>query len=205
MRTYADVNDIEPTPNKACTIISTQPGGSYRYVWDATNPVPGTVAGSDANNMNLSFGRVDEFGVPIANTDNAPNINGGLQNGAVIMDTSGYQVTYANCWLIMPVGVTSATFTFRAYGATNCGLYLGPAYRYSKRIFWLNAPNPSLAVDMTNYPELCGRKIVAARLYNCNGYFHGGFQLQWNVGAGMVDIPVANVHGQQPSQSIYPS
>lgn len=195
----------QATPQKTCAVTSANPGNCVMRRWTSTTPaIPGVTPGSDGNNMTAAFSLVDAYNLPITNTVAAPDYNGNVA-GFQIPDISGYQVAYADAWLVLPVGVTTVSFGFRGYGNTSAGLYVGYAPKYAKRIFWNNVIiAPGGTVDCSLFPELCGRKILYAREYCCNGYFHGGHWITWNVGAGLVDVPVANTHGSQPYQSQYP-
>lgn len=194
------------TPDKPCTLVSTNNGNCVMKRWspEPNPPIPGVTTGADNNNMTTAFGLVDAYGIPITNTAFAPNFSGNVA-GFQIPDISTYQVSYADAWLVLPAGVQTVSFGYRAYGNTSAGLYVGYAPKYAKRLLWNNVVIvPGMTVDASLFPELCGRKVLFARTYCCNGYFHGGHFVQWNVGAGPVDIPVANTFGAQPSQSKYP-
>lgn len=191
------------TPDKVCAVTSANPGNAILKRWTNTVPaIPGVTPGNDGNNMTLAFGLVDAYNLPIPNTPAAPDYNGNV-GGFQIPDTSGYQVSYADAWIVLPAGVNSVSFGARGFGNTSAGIYAGFSQKYAKRILWNNVFVGG-AVDASKFPSLCGCRIVFVRTFCCNGYFHGGHYVQWNVGAGVVDIPVANTHGSPPFQSQYP-
>lgn len=194
------------TANQTCVVKSTNPGNAILRRWTTTTPaIPGVSPGSDANNMTLAFGLTDAYGLPVPNTPAAPDYSGNI-NGLYIPDTSGYQVAYTDGWIVLPVGVTVVSFGARGFGNTSAGIYVGYAPRFAKRILWGNVyAVPGGTVDASKYQELCGCKFMWVRTFAVNGYFHGGHYVQWNVGAGFVDVPVANVHATQPYCSQYPS
>ena len=206
MSTQSSYTRQSYTVNKACTIASANPGNGILRRWTVqpTPPIPGVTPGSDANNMQAAFGRLDSFGLPIPDTNAAPNYSGNV-SGLQIPNTAGYQVSYVDGWIVLPVGVTVVSFGYRGFGNTSVGIYVGKAPRYAKRIMWNNVLTvPGGTVDMTSFPELCGRKVAFVRSFCCNRYFNGGHYVNWNVGAGSVDIPTANTHGSQPYLSQYP-
>jgi len=153
--------------------------------------------------MTLAFALIDAFGLPIANSPNAPDTQG-FVSGIQTPNTAGYQVSYSDAWIAVPAGITSISFTPRGFGNTSSGLYAGISPWVATKRFWNNVGYPTLAIDLTGYPELCGRKIMFVRMFTANGYLNGGYFLQWDIGAGFVGVPVANTFGQQPAQSRYP-
>lgn len=186
-----------------CTVVSTRPGVTHRKVW-STPPIPGITPGSDANNLDLTFALRDSFGLPTINVAAAPNIDDYIA-GAQTGNTAGFAATMCDCWLVLPSGINSASFKSRSFGNHSIGFYLGKSFRYAKRYAWNVGNFTTAAIDMSRYSLLCGRRVIAARMYTCYGYFHYGYYLQWDIGAGFVDVPVANTHGEQPSQSSWPN
>jgi hypothetical protein len=192
------------TIDKVCTVSGLNAGQAYRRVW-TTPPLPGVIAGTDAgNNLNVAYARRDQFGLPTIDTDAAPNIAvyGANINTGNIANTAIYM---CDGWVVAPIGVTSLRLGSRTLGTCSIGLYAGKSFRYATRIAWNVGGFQSGAIDLTKFTQLCGRCVVAVRLYCCNGYFNGGYQLQWSLdGVTFVDVPVANIFGQQPFQSQYP-
>lgn len=198
--------NLKTTPNQACTVTSSNPGNAILKRWspEPTPPIPGVVSGSDANNMTLTFGLRDSYNLPIPNTAVAPNYNGNVA-GIQTPNTAGYQVSYADAWIVAPAGITSISFNYRGFGNTSGGIYIGKSPRYATLVMWNNVVTvPGGTVDMAKFFELCGQKIAFVRFMQVNGYFNGGGFLTWNVGAGFVDVPLANTHGAQPYVRKYP-
>lgn len=184
-----------------CSIVSTNPGTTHRNIW-TTQPIPGITSGSDANDLNTTFSLRDNFGLPAINVAAAPDINDYIA-GAQTGNTAGFAACIADCWISVPAGINTIAFQSRNYGNHNSGAYMGKAFRYAERIAWNTGFFTTGNIDISKYSLLCGQRIIALRAYVCNGYFNWGFFWQWNIGAGFVDIPVANTHGVQPSQSMW--
>lgn len=185
----------------ACTVTSSNPGGGWLIRWTVA-PIVGVTPGSDSNNMNQVFSAVDTYGVPTMQAGVAAPTYVGNVGGLNIPDTSGFQCATCDSWIAVPAGITSVIFRMRAYGNTAGGLYAGLAPKYAKRIFWQNAPLPSAALNIAEYPELCGRKVIFCRSFAVNGYFHGGhfIQISTDGGATFVDVTGALAYWAQPYQ-----
>lgn len=196
---------IKATPNKVCSITGLNAGQSYLTRW--TNaPIPGVTPGSDANDMTQTFANYDQYGLPdIAIGVTAPTFQGYI-SGLQCPNTAGFQAATATAWVAMPVGVNSVRFSYRGYGNTSGGLYVGKAFKYAKRVYWNNVGLGTADIDLSQYSLLCGRRILAMKTFCCNGYFNGGHwvTVSYDGGATYVDIPTANTFGQQPFQSQWP-
>lgn len=198
------------TPTVTCTITSANPGNGVLKRWspEPTPAIPGVSSGSDANNMQLAFGLLDSFGLPIPNTAVAPNFSGNV-SGLQTPNVATYQVSYVDGWVVLPVGVTVVRFRPRGFGNTAAGIYVGKAPRYATRIYWANANTvPNAEVDMSNFHELCGQKIAFVRSLTVNGYFNGGHFVQISTDGGTTFFDVtgaAMLHGSQPYLRKYPS
>lgn len=194
------------TPVQACTVTSANPGVAALRRWSPqpNPPIPGVTPGSDTNNMQAAFNLLDSFGLPIPTTAIAPNFSGNV-SGIQIPNIATYQVSYTDGWIVLPVGVTTVTLGVRYIGNCSVGIYVGKAQRYAVRVMWSNILVNGGVVNMTPFLELCGQKVAFIRIMLVNGYFNGGTYLQWNVGAGLVDVPTAAVHGSQPFLRKYPS
>lgn len=195
-------NGQPPSTIIPCTIVSTRTGVTHRNIWN-TAPIPGITPGSDANNLNTTFSLRDSYGLPAINVASAPNIDDYIA-GAQTGNTAGFAACIADCWISVPVGINTIQLQSRTFGVHNSGAYVGKALRYMNRVAWNTGFFTTANIDISDCKILCGQRIVALRAYVCNGYFNWGFFWQWNIGAGFVDIPVANTHGEQPSQSYWP-
>lgn len=194
------------TADKTCTVIAGNAGQAYRRVWTSA-PLPGVTFGNDSgNNLNLAFARRDQYGLPLVDTNAAPDIAQYIA-GAQTGNTQGTALYMADAWIVLPVGINSVRWGSRAFGTCSVGLYAGKSFRYASRIAWNVGSFQSVNQDLSKYSLLCNRRVIAVRLYCVNGYFNGGFFLTWslNNGATYVDVPAANTFGQQPSQSQWPS
>lgn len=190
------------TPNVACAIQSGRPGVTHRKVWNVA-PIPGITPGTDANNLNLTFALLDNYGLPTINVAYAPNIDDYIA-GAQTGNTAGFAATMCDCWLLAPVGVNSIRLQARTFGTHSFGIYVGRSFRFAQRIAWNVGGFTSTAIDLSSFTLLCNRRLIALRMYTCNGYFNYGFFTQWDVGAGFVDVPTASTHGEQPGATSWP-
>lgn len=198
-------NRITASPVVPCTIQSARPGVCHRMIW--TNPTPpGILPGNDgANNLNTTFAWRDAYGVPTIATNNAPNTNN-YPAGATTGNAAVPSAYITDVWLAIPAGVNSIRLASVTFGVCTIGLYAGRTMRYATRIAW-NAGNggfQSGAIDLSQYTLLCNQRIIACRMFAANGYLNGGYALRWDVGAGFVNVPAANCHAEQPSQSQFP-
>lgn len=194
---------VSPNPIIPCAIVSTRPGVTHRLIW-TTPPIPGITAGADANNLDLTFALRDQFGLPTINVVASSNIDDYIA-GAQTGNTAGFAACIADCWIVLPTGVNSVMFRARTFGVCSLGFYIGKSFRYATRYAWNVGGFTTPAIDLSQFSFLCGRRVVACRMYACNGYFNWGMFCQWDIGAGFVDVPNANCHGDQPSQSSWPN
>lgn len=200
--TSSIIHTIPASPIIPCTIISNNPGVTHRNIW-TTAPIPGITPGSDANNLDVTFSLRDSFGLPLINVAALPDIDDYIA-GAQTGNTAGFAACVADCWVSVPAGINTIRLQPAAFGNHNSGAYIGKAFRYATRLFWnIGGGFTSGLIDLSKYSLLCNQRIIALRAYVCNGYFNWGFQWRWDIGAGFVNIPVANVHGEQPSQSYW--
>ena len=191
-RAIGNSSKLYTTPVVACTIKSARPGVSRRRAWIG---IPGL------DNMDLTFPTVDAYGIPFVGVATAPNADD-FQPAASTGNTQAGGAYIADVWIVCPAGLNTIQLGSRGFGNTATGLYAGPAYRYMKRYQW-NTAWP-VTVNLSNCPLLCNQRVLCCRLYASDSYFNGGYALQWNIGAGFVDVPVANCHASQPYQSSWP-
>lgn len=152
--------------------------------------------------MNATFPVLDAYGIPFVNVATAANIDD-YPAGATTGDTRGGGAYITDVWVVAPAGLNSIQIGSRAHGNTGGGFYAGPAYRYMQRISWSAYFRTS--IDLSSFPMLCNRRVICCRMYATDSYFHGGWTMQWNVGAGFVDVPAASCHAVQPYQSSWPN
>lgn len=182
------------TPNVACTIKSTRPGVCHRRVW---------LGAPGLDNLNVTFAWIDSFGIPTVATAAAANIDD-YPAAATTGNTAAGGGYMTDVWVVTPPGLNSIQFGSRAFGNTAVGFYAGRAYRYMTRIIW-GGGFQGATINLSTYSLLCNQRVICCRMYATDSYFNGGWALQWNIGAGYVDVPAANCHAVQPYQSSWPN
>ena len=150
------------------------------------------------DNLNSDFSGVDAFGLPFR-TIAAPTVD-------TYIAGSTYTYNYApvasvnELWAVVPSGITSIKLgSVLAGGNTVNGVYVGDGPSTAIRVpGWNSGGTQVVTLDITSYPTICDRRIVYVRGYTSDSYYMGGIQLVWDIGAGVVAIPAANIYGASP-------
>jgi hypothetical protein len=156
------------------------------------------VVGANPDSIQVSFDGTDGFGLPYR-VSNAPTFDGYI--GAPTF-TYNYApvVTISEFWAAVPPGITSVSLGHvLAGGNASNGSYVGEEPTSVVRSpNWNNGSGGQVTLDITNYRQICGRRIVYLRGYTGDSYFQGGIQLVWNIGSGVVAIPSSAIFGSRP-------
>ena len=156
-------------------------------------------ANSNSDNLSVAFNGVDAYGLPYR-TSALPSVD-------TYIAGSNYTYNYGpvssinEVWAVVPSGITSIKIHWLVTGGTAVrGIYAGKDPSSAIRGQWnTNQVGTEMTFDITNFPQLCGNRIVYIRLYTDDSYFQGGIQAAWDIGGGLVGIPTSSIHGALPN------
>ena len=158
----------------------------------------GADAGGNPDSIVASFNGTDSYGLPYR-TASPVTVDTYI---AAPTFTYNYAplVSISEFWAVVPAGITSVSLGHALAGGNAAnGSYVGEEPGTSVRApNWGNGGGGTVTLDITNYRQICGQRIVYLRGYTGDSYFMGGIQMVWNIGAGNVAIPASAIFGSRP-------
>ena len=184
--TATETPTLTPTP---CVISGANAGKMHRIEWQGA--ASGMTSGSGESWA--LFNGVNAYGLPYR-TAASPTTDSYFA-GNTFTYNNAPKLTLSEIWVVVPAGVNSIGLgAVPAGGNVGTRLFYGAAPAGATT----NGTTTASGIDLSNYPSLCGSRIVYVRGDTVDSYFQGGLLFQWNVGAGFVAIPTTSIFGSQP-------